>query len=706
MNPIYKNTFDYQHTESLNNNNESYISLSNKDNHTDYLNHQAEDNEDSKLSTITFRSILVGLMTTCIGGAIAQLFVFKPVSLNLHTLVLQVACLVLSRAFSTIPGPIWWNPHPLTLKEIVFSSIMATSGAAATLSVEVIAAQDLIFEKKSSFIFSLILSLSVQLIGLSLAGLFRPFLIYPVKTTFPSIFPSISLFSTISKENQTSRAQVSIFKKTFLGILIYETIPGYIAPALQAISPWCLTLPAVPAVTNLFGGSLVGEGLGLFSVSADWQLIVDWSAMAFGIFLMSAAYRYDWFGGGKLPFISFELLDQVGNVYNFTQTVNPDGTENVEGVQKLGLPSFSTSLIIGLSGILLAASSSITSGLLFHWNELSGVFKQTGDSALEDPNRKLCKSYADVPSYVFAILGVIAAVIAFVCLSRSGLSWVAVTSGLFVAGLLSLAVGIFFGEVGIQLPCNGVFQMIGGCLFPGNAIGTMMFTMLGSTIVTKCTMTLSDLKLGQSMRLSGLSVALAQCFGTLMGGVVHLGTMRSILDRQRDVLLLRNGDGIYTGWMLTSFTAQSTTWGLFSRRLYLPGQKYEILPYCLIAGFVLPIPIFLLHKWKPKAGFNRLNISLFASSIFNCIKGATSGRMTAMVIGFYTQYYIRKYHFGWYQKYNYTISAALDGGTEMAILLLTILFQGGIGITLKMPTYVIVFFFFLYIPHVDKKKYF
>jgi hypothetical protein len=47
----------------------------------------------------------------------------------------------------------------------------------------------------------------------------------------------------------------------------------YIAPALQAISPWCLTLPQVPAITNIFGGSMVAEGMGLFAFSADWMLI-------------------------------------------------------------------------------------------------------------------------------------------------------------------------------------------------------------------------------------------------------------------------------------------------------------------------------------------------------------------------------------------------------------------------------------------------
>ncbi|KAH9816861.1 putative oligopeptide transporter [Melampsora americana] len=664
------------------------------------------EDEDLSQATVTVRSMAVGLITACVGGAIAQvrLFVFKPVLLTVHALVLQVACLVLGRIVEIIPGPRWWNPGPLSIKETVFSAIMATSGAAATLSVEVIGAQDLVFGKRPSFSLCLLLSLSVQLIGFGLAGLYRPFLIHPAKTSFPSILPSISLFLSMSKNTSTTKKQVSMFKKVFTGIFIYETIPTYFAPAMQAISPWCLTLPKSSIVTHLFGGSLVGEGLGVFAVSLDWVLvgsygplfvpleaqIVDWCAMAFGIFFMSGAYRYNWFDGGNLPFISFHLLNSEGTSYNFTQTVNPDGTENFQGVDQLGLPRFSTGLILGLCGVLFASSSSITTGLLFNWEDIVTVFKKNDDPNLEDPHRKLCKSKPDLHPLVFLTLTLLACLSAFMCLTRddSGLAWGAVLTSLFAAVVLSLASGIFFGEVGLQLPCNAVFQMLGGILFPGNALGTMNFTMLGATTVTKCTVTLQDLKLGQRFKLSGLSVAFAQFTGTLLGAIVHLGTMRIILDSQREVLGEINGSRIYTSWVLTSLAAQSTTWGLFSGRLYAPGQIYAILPYCFILGFLVPAPLFLLHKWKPKAGFNRLNVPLFTSSLFNCIKGATSGRMTAMAIGLYTQWFLKRHRSSWYRKYNYIISAALDGGTELAVLILSVLVQGGAGFpALTMPTY-------------------
>jgi hypothetical protein len=52
-----------------------------------------------------------------------------------------------------------------------------------------------------------------------------------------------------------------------------EVFPIYMAPALQAVSPWCLTLPKKSEITQLFGGAMVGEGLGFLSLSLDWTII-------------------------------------------------------------------------------------------------------------------------------------------------------------------------------------------------------------------------------------------------------------------------------------------------------------------------------------------------------------------------------------------------------------------------------------------------
>jgi hypothetical protein len=56
-------------------------------------------------------------------------------------------------------------------------------------------------------------------------------------------------------------------------LCIDEIFPGYIAPAFQAISVFCLSLPKNQIGTNIFGGAQPFEGLGFLNLSGDWALV-------------------------------------------------------------------------------------------------------------------------------------------------------------------------------------------------------------------------------------------------------------------------------------------------------------------------------------------------------------------------------------------------------------------------------------------------
>jgi hypothetical protein len=58
----------------------------------------------------------------------------------------------------------------------------------------------------------------------------------------------------------------------------YEFFPAYIFPWLNSISIPCLaamhaTGAKAATLTNIFGGASNNEGLGLFSLSLDWQYV-------------------------------------------------------------------------------------------------------------------------------------------------------------------------------------------------------------------------------------------------------------------------------------------------------------------------------------------------------------------------------------------------------------------------------------------------
>lgn len=656
---------------------------------------------EDQLPSITIRSVLVGIIISAFGATCAQIFMFKPIMLHVHSLFIQLACLTTGKIVARLPGPKRWNPGPFGIKETTFSSIMACSASAGATCVEMIGARSLLFNEAPTLFSSLLIMFSSQMIGYGFAGLLQPILVYPSNMIFPSVLPSVTLFKSLYTKSPTSVKQISFFKRALLGISIYQIFPVYIAPTLQALSPWCLTLPRKPEITRLFGGAIVGEGLGFLSLSLDWTIIgahgplytpldAQWNqliAHTTAIFLFSAAYKYNWLGGGSLPFISFELLDQNGHPYDTAAIINSDGTENTAAVEKLGLPFFSSAYIIGKAFMCLATAAALTAAVLRNWRLIKDLV--TKENKETDPHRLICRKFRDFPMWAFVALLILSVSLAFATshLNQSGLSVWGMSSAIIISGFLSLASGFFYGTTGIRLHTSPVVQMLGGLLFPGNAIGTMWFTTYGASTASQSTLMLKELKLGQYMHLSSFSVVVGQLIGTLVGIVINFLVFLSILSSEREALLTSTGNSVFTGMHLTSFEAQSITWGIFGKRLYGFGKRYSFVPYSILFGLLLPVPIHLLQKYYPKFLVCKLNFAIIAGTIYISIQGITSGATAKFLIGFWSQFYMKRYHNVWYQNYNYILSAALDGGTQMTILLCTFIFQGGAGLKVPFPNY-------------------
>ena len=63
-------------------------------------------------------------------------------------------------------------------------------------------------------------------------------------------------------------------------MFVYEIVPAWMFPTLNGINVFCLASQraapkTVDFFTNLFGGASSNEGLGLLSMSFDWQYIGD-----------------------------------------------------------------------------------------------------------------------------------------------------------------------------------------------------------------------------------------------------------------------------------------------------------------------------------------------------------------------------------------------------------------------------------------------
>jgi hypothetical protein len=70
--------------------------------------------------------------------------------------------------------------------------------------------------------------------------------------------------------------------------------------------------------------------------------------------------------------------------------------------------------------------------------------------------------------------------------------------------------------------------------------------------------------------------------------------------------------------------------------------------------------------------------------------GINSSVFTAFMLAVLSQYYLRKFRPRWFRKYNFLLSAALDGGSQAMVFVLAFAVGGGSGKTVRMPTWALV----------------
>ena len=116
----------------------------------------------------------------------------------------------------------------------------------------------------------------------------------------------------------------------------------------------------------------------------------------------------------------------------------------------------------------------------------------------------------------------------------------------------------------------------------------------------------------------------------------------------------------------------SVIWGLVGpKHLFGPLGPYKSLVWLFLVGALLPGIVWILSKLFPKAEWLKLiNIPVLLGG-FSSMPPATPVNIgTWIIIGTIFNYFIFRLRRGWWQRYNYVLSASMDAGTAfMGVLL-------------------------------------
>ncbi|KAI0306870.1 OPT oligopeptide transporter protein-domain-containing protein [Multifurca ochricompacta] len=682
----------------------------------------------------TLRSIFLGTVIGGLGAALYQIYVFKPVQAGISTVFLLLVIYTFGVLWSAfLPKRTWvqgtryeWlaptlhfiNPGEFKIKEHVISSIVASSASYGSTSVLNFAVQRLYYDMKVRATTAVLATFSTAVFGYGIVGLLRPLTVYPSEMVYWTNLPTVSIFQALHFDTSANHKRVRLFWTAFAAMFIYEVIPSYIFPLLNGFSIFCLASQhASPNVqdifTNIFGGADGNEGLGLFSLSFDWQYIGStymslpliqqansWIGYFFCYIAIAAIYysntwnaKYSSFQSKSFPMLSTSLFSSNGSIYHQAAVFTGQNFQlNQTALEEVGLPALTGSNAwAGLMGSL--AIGGLLAHCIFFWGPyVVSSFKHARDKTQPDPHWASMQRYEEAPWWWYMLLLLLAFFAGLISVLK-GETTLPVWS--YVVALLSGAIvtpfsTLLYARMGNGIATNQLFKMIAGAINPGRPVANLYFSMWSHDVVSTSIGLASDLKMGQYLKkIPPRAMFLTQVWGTIIGAIVNYVVMVSITGAQRDLLLNPTGNNIWSGQTVQSLNSHAITWSL-AKQLYGPSGPYFIVPMGIFVGFAATFVHWLVNKRWPYIGGVRIDKVMlpiiYQYSAWMSV-GVNSVTGTSVLVGLVSQFWLRRYHPGWYRKYNYILGGALDGGAQVMILILSFAVFGASGVSRPFPTW-------------------
>jgi len=460
-------------------------------------------------------------------------------------------------------------------------------------------------------------------------------------------------------------------------------------------------------VTRIFGGAAGNEGLGAFSISLDWAYVGSgggsigslftplatqlslYGGCAVCMIAFCACYAMNTWNTQNFPFLTQLLFSENGTEYDQLSILNDDFTLNEEKLAVQGLPWYAASQLLYKVSRTMYIGAALTHCLLWHGKSLYKIIWTDRNEECTDPHYQKMKVYKEISNWWYFALFVatLAMALGTTYGAKSGLPWWATIVSVLFGWIFVPAIGSLYCTVGYAPSIEVMIQMLGGALVPGKPVANMYFTVYGYNPVVQALALLKDLKLGQYCKIPPRVTFTMQFIGTIIGGLLNFVIMKTVLSSQRDVLRDVQGTNVWSGQQVQSYNSAAIAWGALGQPLYATGTRYGFVPYMLLVGLGFPIPFYYLHKKFPKFGFNHVFTPILVAELGFLSVGINSSVFTSFVLAVFSQYYLRKYRPTWFRKYNFLLSAALDGGTSVMIFVYTFAVGGGSGKVVPFPNW-------------------
>ncbi|CAE6455014.1 unnamed protein product [Rhizoctonia solani] len=672
----------------------------------------AVDVRDDGDPSLTWRSFWIGTVVAGLGAALSQIYIFKPISVSVSGIFLLLLVYTIGNAWAfVLPRPeqfqnrIPWlvpivrmvNPGPFGLKEHVVATLIATTAAYGATAVNIFAVQRLFYNAEVNATTAVLATFSTASFGYGLVGLLRPLTVYPSEMVYWGNLPTVTTFQALHWDKTTTSKRLQLFWSAFGGMAVYEILPAYIFPLLNGFSVFCLASQKASTrvrmiFTNIFGGASGNEGLGLLSMSFDWQYIGSTymslpliqqgnSWIGYGICYVAilAIYYSNTWDAKSFPMLSTSIFGADGKRYNQTAVFGPTFTLNHTALEEYGLPHLTGSNVWTNMTACWSIGGLIAHCVWFWRGYVIDSFKQARTGTQPDRH------------WVYLVLLVLSFFAGLIVIFKGNttLPWWGYILSLVVGGFITPFSNLLYARLGNGIATNQLMKMVAGAVHPGKPVANLYFSMWSHDVISTSIGLAGDLKMGQYLKIAPRVMFITQMWGTLLGAFINYAVMASITSSRREVLLNPVGTNVWSGATIQSMNSAAVTWS-FAGELYGLHGPYKWVPIGLALGMIpTTIQYFIWKRW-PKIGpveVDKIMLPIIYMYAGWFSSGVNSITTSVIIVGLLSQVWLRRRHPGWYNKYNYILGGGLDGGTQTIVFILSFAVYGASGIERPFPNW-------------------
>ncbi|KAI7158283.1 OPT family small oligopeptide transporter [Hortaea werneckii] len=653
----------------------------------------------------TIRAWILGFIFVTAAAGINMFLSMRSPAITIPTVVIlllvyPVGCLwakvMPTRKFNTF-GVAWTlNTGPFTTKEHTVITLMANVTAGYAYSTDALLALKAkpLYNLDMGWGFQILFTLSSQVIGIALAGVFRRFLVWPAALIWPANFSITTLLYALHDKSKSDPAKTNgwqisryrFFVYVASGSFVYYWFPGVIWQGLSVFSFVTWIKPNNATLNQLFGGF---TGLSLIPLTFDWTYVTAYlqdpllsptfshlnTLIGLGIFVILTTIGISYTGAlysAYLPINTSTTFDNTQSQYDVSKILGPSFSFDLAKYKKYSpmflAPTFA--LNYGLSFAALIAS--ILHTIVYHRSELWARFRLARKQEPNDVHMRLMSKYREAPDWWYAALFVLGTAfgLATVLGYSSQLPWWAYFVSLFVALVFIIPCCMILGITNIMLSLNVISPYLAGFMIPGKPIGVMIFKVYSTIVLGQAQTYSQDLKLAHYMKVPPRITFWAQVVMTLWASIVQVAVMNWTLG-SIDGVCSAEQPSHFTCPNGRTFFSSSITWGVIGpQRMFGPGSIYASFNYFWLLGALLPVAFFVLNRVFPHRRLRFLHAPVMLGAMA-WLPPATPLSFTSWAfIGLLFNYWIRKRWNGWWSTYNYITAAALDSGLIIATLVI------------------------------------